>query len=238
MPVPDLIGAAGRSLQAGHGRSIPGGVHETLFTSPGVLELHKSLEDLVGAYPGAVEILAYRPGERLAALDKIAELSSDPLRPVVALAPGRRAAASFEAVTGIDTVPVAHMRASRAGISAKLPESAVVVLAEAQRLGPWELASAMRPSLEGGGRVVLFAPAAALERAVRGRGRPCSSALLLRARSHVPALHPPESAKRKDIHLAAVMSSLSAEPPQAREAMLKTWREGIVLLGLGPRRGE
>jgi conjugative relaxase-like TrwC/TraI family protein len=232
VPVPDLMGAAGRSLQAGHGRSIPGGVHETLFTSPGVLELHKSLEDLVGAYPGAVEILAYRPGERLAALDKIAELSSDPLRPVVALAPGRRAAASFEAVTGIDTVPVAHMRASRAGISAKLPESAVVVLAEAQRLGPWELASAMRPSLEGGGRVVLFAPAAALEARFGA-----AAVLAPRLSCFVPGVMSPSpparvgEAERYSFGGRDVLAVGGAA--EAREVMLKTWREGISA-GLRP----
>ena len=227
LAVPELTGSAGRSLQAGSGRSIPGGVREPLYTSPGVLELHESLQDLVESHPGTVELLSYRPGGRLEALDKLAELSSDRSRPVIALAPGRSAASSFEAVTGIETLPVARMQATRGNVFQTFPERAVVVLAEAQRLGPWELSSALRSTLGSKGRVVMFAPAASLEgrlstAAVLASGL---SPFLSRNMSSSPA--PVAGAERYSFGDREVLVVDGA--PEAREVMLETWRKSVSL---------
>ena len=74
---------------------------------------------------------------------------------VAAIAPGRVAAASFEAVTGIETTAVGEMPPS-------WDWTGDVMVAEAQRMGPWELSSVVESSLEAGGRAILFAPSAAL----------------------------------------------------------------------------
>ena len=164
VPAPEASRRVGPVLKAASGRPIPGGVAEPLYTTPGILELHERLEQLVRAHPGAIELLAYRPGERLEALDKIGGVLSDPQTPVVAVAPGRVAAASFEAVTGIETVPVADAPRARDLMAPQLAGKGIVVLAEAQRLGPWELASIVESSVAAGGRAILFAPSASLDR--------------------------------------------------------------------------
>ncbi|MGO9584225.1 MAG: MobF family relaxase [Acidimicrobiales bacterium] len=163
VPAPEASRRVGPVLKAASGRPIPGGVAEPLYTTPGVLELHERLEQLVGAHPGAVELLAYRSGERLEALDEIGRVLSDPQTPVVAVAPGRVSAASFEAVTGIETVPIADAPRARHQMAPEFAGKGIVVLAEAQRLGPWELSSIVESSVATGGRAVLFAPSAALE---------------------------------------------------------------------------
>ena len=129
-------------LKASSGRRIPAGVAEATYTTPEILALHDHLGELVSNYPGAVGLVAYEPSERLDALDKLGDLVSEPERLVTAIAPGRVAAASFEAVTGIETVPVAQFDLSHT----KRHEGAgnsLLVLAEAHRLGPWEFASAL-----------------------------------------------------------------------------------------------
>jgi conjugative relaxase-like TrwC/TraI family protein len=163
VPAPQSSGAFDRFLKATSGRSIPGGAFEPVYTTPEILELHARLESLVRADPGAVELLAYPPGGRLGALDQLGELSSRHDTPITAVAPGRVAAASFEAVTGIETVAVADLRPARLEIPVGREAKGIVVLAEAQRLGPWELSSVIEDSLRGGGRVILFAPSVSLE---------------------------------------------------------------------------
>ena len=159
IPVPAPARSAARRLQGASGRSFPGGLAEPLYTTPAVLDLHERLERTVRHNPGAISLLSYRPGERLAALDALGVLASRRDGPVGAIAPGRAAAASFESVTGIETAAVAGWAGSGAGAGA----GAVVVVAEAHRLGPWELASVVESCVATGGRVVLFAPTAALE---------------------------------------------------------------------------
>lgn len=154
---------AGRGLRAVSGRPIPPGVREVVYTTPAVHELHARLEDLVRSHPGAVELLAYDPGERLESLDKLARLGSWRGAGVSAVAPGRAAAASFEAVTGIETTPVAQFRRNGGSPVGAVSRPGVLVLAEAQRLGPWEVASALEAGLDNGLKVVVFAPSAALE---------------------------------------------------------------------------
>ena len=157
IPVPAPARSAGRRLQGASGRSFPGGLAEPLYTTPAVLDLHERLERTVRHNPGAISLLAYRPGERLAALDALGVLASRRDGPVGAIAPGRAAAASFESVTGIETAAVAGWAGSGAGAGG------VVVVAEAHRLGPWELSSVVESCVATGGRAVLFAPTAALE---------------------------------------------------------------------------
>jgi conjugative relaxase-like TrwC/TraI family protein len=147
-----------RRLQGPSGRSIPAGVPEPLYTTAAIVAVHDGLTRIVRELPGAVRILAYPPGGRLGALDALGSLASCRDRAVAAVAPGRAAAASFEAVTGIET----------AAFSGGLPPviagaGAVVVVAEAHRVGPWELSSVLESTLGAGGRAVLFAPRAALE---------------------------------------------------------------------------
>jgi conjugative relaxase-like TrwC/TraI family protein len=161
VPLPGPASPFRRGLRASSDRPIPVGITEIVYTTPAILELHEKLGNLVRACPGAVELLTYDPGERLDALDKLGDLLSDPERLVTAFAPARAAAASFEAVTGIETVPVAQLGASRARLQS--PGGSVLVLAEAQRLGPWELAAAIESALRRCERLILFAPSTSLE---------------------------------------------------------------------------
>ena len=121
------------------------------------------MRKLVQDHPGAVELLAYRPGERLAALDSLGRLLSEPQAQIAAVAPARNAAASFEAVTGIETTPVAALRRTASAPVPGPAEAGVLVLAEAHRLGPWELSAMLESATASRSRVVLFAPAASLE---------------------------------------------------------------------------
>jgi len=128
--VPVTSHQSGRVLKSTSRRGIPEGVAEPLYTTPAILEIHERLAELVRDRPEAVELLAYRPGGRLEALDAISCLSVPDGAPVAAVAPGRPAAASFEAVTGIETTAIGDVTRSCAW-------NGVVVLAEAQRMGPW-----------------------------------------------------------------------------------------------------
>ena len=159
IPVPAPGRSAARRLQGASGRSFPGGLAEPLYTTPAVLDLHERLERTVRHNPGAISLLAYRPGERLAALDALGVLASRRDGPVGVMHLGVLAAASFESVTGIETAAVAGWAGSGAGAGA----GGVTVVAEAHRLGPWELSSVVESCVATGGRAVLFAPTAALE---------------------------------------------------------------------------
>ncbi|MGO9880909.1 MAG: MobF family relaxase [Acidimicrobiales bacterium] len=160
VPVPEPGRPSSRLLKAASGRSIPGGIAEPLYTTPQILEMHERLQHLVSSHPGTVQLLSYRSGRRLEALDSLAGLLSDPATQVRAVAPGYAAGASFEAVTGIETVSMADLAR---GAIAEHGQKGVVVLAEAQRLGPWELSSLVESSVREGGRVVVFASEASLE---------------------------------------------------------------------------
>ena len=164
VPVPGPAGRPGRSLKAPTSpRPIPAGIAEPLYTTPELLALQEQMRKLVQDHPGAVELLAYRPGERLAALDRLGGLLSGPQAKIGAVAPARNAAASFEAVTGIETTPVAALRRTACAPGPGPIEAGVLVLAEAHRLGPWELSALLESALASRCRVVLFAPGACLE---------------------------------------------------------------------------
>ena len=219
IPVPVPSRPSGRVLRGSSGRAIPGGVAEPLYTTPAVLEIHERLTHLVRDHPETVELLAYRPGRRLAALDAIGEVLSLPNVPVTAVAPGRTAAASFEAVTGIETTAIGDAPAGHRG-------TGVVVVAEAQRLGPWELSSVVESSLAAGGRVILFAPSAAIE------ARFGTTAILAAdlaefapaTRSGVPSA-PDSVAGRPERHCFAGREVLVvAGGPASREALLARWQ--------------
>ena len=158
VPVPAAfsVGDAGPRLKARRGRFIPGGVAEPLYTTREIVEVQDRLKGIVQHDPGTVLLLSYRPGGRLAALDAISRVAGLD-QSVTAVAPGRAAAASFESVTGIETAPFVGRQRGSPG------DADLVVVAEAHGIGPWELASLVESSAAAGGRVVLFAPAAALE---------------------------------------------------------------------------
>ena len=213
-------------LKAGSARRrIPGGVVEPVYTTPEVLGLQERMAGLARAHPGAAELLAYRPGGRLDALDALGGIQSEVSSPVVALAPGRPAAESFEAVTGIETAPVASRRGPAGGPASLPGAGGVLVLADAHRLGPWELSSALEASLESGGRLVLFAPAVSLE---SGRGPVAALAphlgvfaprrrektnVMSRSGGGVPEGH---RFGRREVLVVG-------DGPAAREALLQTW---------------
>ena len=144
----------GRVLKKASRRGIPAGVAEPVYTTPAVLRIHERLVETVREHPETVRLLAYRPGGRLGALDAISA-ASKLSGSVSAVAPGRAAAASFEAVTGIETTAVGDMAPAS-------DWAGEVVVAEAHRMGPWELSSIVESSTAAGGRTVLLAPWAAL----------------------------------------------------------------------------
>ena len=219
VPVPSH--SPGRALKGTSGRGIPGGVAEPLYTTPAILEIHEKLTKLVRDHPETVELLAYRPGGRLAALDAIGGISSRPGAPVSAVAPGRPAAASFEAVTGIETTAVGDVPPGR-------PRTGTVVVAEAQRMGPWELASVLESSLAGGGRVILVAPSA-------GLGARFGTAAILApdlagfahvGRSDAPSVAVSGAGVPERHCFAGREVLVVADGPAAREVLLETWQRG------------
>ena len=210
-----------RVLKTTSGWGIPGGVAEPLYTTPEILEIHERLSKLVHGQPGAVELLAYRPGGRLAALDELCRVSPNPGAPVVAVAPGRSAAASFEVVTGIETTAVGDVAPGHA-------RTGLVVVAEAQRMGPWELSSVVESSLAGGGRVVLFAPVAGLEARFSTAAilAPDLAAFAPGSGCEEPSV-PGSGVSAPERHCFAGREVLVvADGPAAREALLATWRRG------------
>jgi hypothetical protein len=207
VPVPSH--SPGRALKGTSGRGIPGGVAEPLYTTPAILEIHEKLTKLVRGHPETVELLAYHPGGRLAALDAIGGISSRP------------AAASFEAVTGIETTAVGDVPPGR-------PRTGIVVVAEAQRMGPWELASVLESSLAGGGRVILVAPSA-------GLGARFGTAAILApdlagfahvGRSDAPSVAVSGAGVPERHCFAGREVLVVADGPAAREALLETWQRG------------
>ncbi len=210
-----------RVLKTTSGWGIPGGVAEPLYTTPEILEIHERLSKLVHGQPGTVELLAYRPGGRLAALDELGGVSPNPGAPVVAVAPGRSAAASFEAVTGIETTAVGDLAPGHV-------RTGLVVVAEAQRMGPWELSSVVESSLAGGGRVVLFAPVAGLEARFSTAAilAPDLAAFAPGSGCDEPSV-PGSGVSAPERHCFAGREVLVVpDGPAAREALLATWRRG------------
>jgi hypothetical protein len=191
-----------------------------VYTTPAIVELHERLAKTAREHPESVQLLAYRPGGRLEALDTIA-LMFGPGSSAAAIAPGRAAAASFEAVTGIETTAVGERWQSR-------DWTGDVVVAEAQRMGPWELSSVVESSLAAGCRVVLFAPSAALD------GRFTAAAHLA---PHLAPFARPDGSDPPRVRGGAASVAeryffagrevlVVADGPAAREALLTAWRQG------------
>jgi conjugative relaxase-like TrwC/TraI family protein len=220
---PEPVVAVAERLKTSAGRSIPAGVCEALYTTPEVLGVNERLGAIVRCAPEAFGLLAYRPGGRLEALDSLATLASAPGDGVLAVAPGRGAAASFEAVTGIETVPISEL-GRRAGTLQALASTGTVVVAEAQRMGPWELASVIESCVEARSRVLLFAPAAALESRFG-----VAASLAPEMARFAPAAQLPEpesgagSAQR--LHFAGREVLVVHDGPAARDALVNTWSE-------------
>jgi len=101
-------------------------------------------------------------------------------------------------------------------------------VAEAQRLGPWELSSVVESSLAGGGRVVLFAPWVALEARFGTAAilAPHLARLEPGSRPHAPAV-PGSGVGVPERHCFAGREVLVvADGPAAREALLASWKRG------------
>jgi len=213
----------GRRLRDAGGRSIPGGVPEPLYTTPAVVAVHERLKSFVREHRESVALLAYQPGGRLAALDALGALAACSSASIAGVAPGRAAAASFESVTGIETT---------AFVGGKPPSrnsADILVVAEAQRLGPWELSSVAESRAAGGGDLILLAPARALEAQL------CTAAVLAphlahfapnggsRERSTVPGKGTYGSERHSfGGHGVLVVD----DAPSARESLLSSWRQG------------
>ena len=223
IPLPPQARPSNRRLRTTSGRSIPGGVAEPLYTTAAVLEVQERLEKIVQERPDAVFLLAYRSGGRLAALDAIGGLARDPEASVAAVAPGRPAAASFESVTGIETSAFAG------GQPTGCTRAGIVVVAEAHRLGPWELSSVVESALASEGRIVLFAPAAALETHVGTAAilAPHLSPLAVGGQAPERSTVPEGGAGVAEEHrFAGRTVVVVTSGPAAREAMLATWHRG------------
>jgi len=222
VPVPSRAQPSARRLQSASGRSIPGGMAEPLYTTPAILEVHARLTQIVREHPEAVELLAYPPGGRLDALDALSDGFRRSDGGVAAIAPGRAAAGSFESVTGIETTAVAGGQAARAVSNAR-----VLAVAEAQRLGPWELSSVVESSVAGGGRVVLFAPSTILETEFCTAAvlAPHLSPFVVRAGSGVAPAGVSGVGGRERHCFAGREVIVVADGPAAREALLTAWRQ-------------
>lgn len=211
---PLLRGAVGR---------IPSGVAQPRYTTPEVLSLHERVTALVREHPGAVELCAYQPGERLGALDGLSALAS--MQHVEAAAPGRAASARFESVTGIETVDLSLLGEGLPPATARGKQ--LLVVAEAHHLGPAELTLLLGPRIERGERTVLLAPAACLD------GRRFSTLATLAP--YLPgfslpvtgerALHMAEGTPQTDrFHFGGREVLVVPDAATAREAMLACWR--------------
>ncbi len=221
VPIPTAPGSLKRSLKGTAGRTIPGGVTETVYTTPAILEIHERLTELVRNHPESVELLAYHPGGRLEALDAIGAIASRPGTSVTAVAPGRPAAASFESVTGIETTALCDL-------SPQSARTGVVVAAEAQRMGPWELSSLVESSLAGGGRVILVAPSASMNARFGTAAilAPDIARLVPDSRAEVQSVAQVEAAAPERHCFGGREVLVVADGPQAREALLATWQQG------------
>ncbi len=222
-PVGSVNPTTGPRLRNGGGRSIPAGFAEQLYTTPAVAAVHGRLANLVRAQPGSFALLAYQPGDRLAALDTLGQLAFRYSGPIAAVAPGRAAAASFEYVTGIETSAIVG------GQPPSRTSARVLVVAEAQRLGPWELSSVLEPASTGRGEVILLAPSRALETQL------CTAAVLAPDLAHFA----PDAGSRARLTYPAKGSFGSEKHsfggrdvvlvdggPMARESLFSNWERG------------
>ncbi len=147
----------------GPGGSFPAGRPEAQWTTAELADtearLVRTARSMDEARPGSVSLLAYRSGGRCEALDA---LSADVARwraegrLVVAVAPGRMAAAAVESSIGADAVVLAG-RGSTPGSVPVVPRS-VLVVADAQAFGPAALDAIVRAVAGGGADTVLLCP--------------------------------------------------------------------------------
>lgn len=161
----ELVGPARPRLSRAGGPPFPAGAREVRYTSRAVLEVHERTRALVADRPGAVRLATYERGDRLAVLDAVAATAGRNGERVAGLAPGRAAAVAFEAATGIETAPFGRRPAPggrRLEPGRERPPCALVVVADAHRLGPWELHDAVAEAAAGRAEVVLVSPAWAL----------------------------------------------------------------------------
>jgi len=212
----------GRVLKGASRRGIPGGIAEPVYTTPAIVQIHERLAKIAREHAESVQLLAYRPGGRLEALDLVARVSG-PGSCVAAIAPGRAAAASFEAATGIETTAVGEMPPS-------WDWTGDVVVAEAQRMGPWELSSVVESSLAAGGHAILFAPSAALgaRLATAAIVAPHLAPFARVDRPDSPSVRGGEESVAERYLFAGREVLVVADGPAARKALLTTWREGTT----------
>ncbi len=152
--------------------------------------------------PFEMTVIAYQRGGRAGALDELSKAASTwsaEGRQVAAAAPGWRAAASFEAATGIESVsiravvppgPGSAAAGGRHGATAWMPDVAprgVVVMADAHCLSSGVLEQVLRYSRTISAELVLFGPAREIE------GRRLLSGVARAAKGRLP--EPPEASR-------------------------------------------
>lgn len=225
VPVPHQARAPGHALKGPSPRQIPSGVTETMYTTPEILELHQRLVTLVRGHPGSVELLAYKPGARLEALDALGSLVLDEKRPLRAVAPGIVAAASLEATTGLEAISISQ---AAKGSPPHDGSGGSVVVAEAHRFGPWEMASLLEPALESGDKIILFAPSVSLEARFATAG-----VLAPELEAFSPPVHRnPFGSQERESHLFGGREVVVAQSgAQARETLLEIWARERALGG-------
>lgn len=171
------------------------------FVAPGAAERLRRAGEGLAALAAGVELrlLAYEPGGRLAALDRLAHLGAEGR--VVALAPGRQAAEALSASTGLEC-----RRPLQA--ASELGPLDWVVAADCASFSPRELEEAISLASAGGAGLVLFA----------SREKLASSHLLAglvgRGRSLPPRRAGPEVAE-PDLEVAATVVEAVARPSLA-----------------------
>ena len=147
---------------------------EDRYTTAGLVAMEERLVAVFAEQSSQLTVIAYPPGDRAAALDRIstaAAMWSRQQRDMAAVAPGWRAAASFEAATGIESVSTRALLTSEPGAVAPwgLGEAAVsmpdlspgdvLVIADAQCFSAGVLEQALRHSRARSAQLVIVGPA-------------------------------------------------------------------------------
>jgi len=175
------------SLAGGAGAAaIPAGRVESRYTSREVAEAEREVLSLADAQRAALTVASYGPSERAGTLHGLSVAAAQWMaegKSIVAIAPSRSAATSFEAMTGIETVS-RPARGSRGATAlrqqAPFPRGSVVVVAEAQCFGPVSLGAILASCGEQQASLVLLGSSWGIERS------PVLSGVASLAEAHLP----------------------------------------------------
>jgi len=193
LAVGDGVIARGERVLALKGTAgpLPLGRSATQYVTRETADAEDRLLAMAAARGDAVGFVGYEPHERFDALDSLSLAAASwraEGREVIAVAPGRFAAAGFEAATGIETIVRAGMPAADGTPDRSRPEllataaraGSVVVLAEVQCYGPAALEEIVQACAARDAGVVLF-----------GRQRAAEHRPLLREVASVAAMQVP-----------------------------------------------